>query len=119
MFAFYVLPGAYILGAVSIVMLVFSHLLYQAPAEEEGDPKNESPEDEQLIHRNPSELRDEHDDGNETQVENRDAEGRVYRYRRQLDKISAANMTLGGLFEGLVDFRSVRSVSPSECYATY
>ena len=108
-----VLPGAYILGAVSVVMLVFSYLLYEAPAEDEANSQDETPQDEQPTQSNPSELGDERGNGDDPQVEHRDAEGRVYRYRRQLDKIRAASMTLGGLFEGLVGF-SVGEIGVTE-----
>jgi uncharacterized membrane protein YfcA len=91
-----ILPGNLVLIAVSVAMLVFSYLLFRAPAEEPGGRQEEAA---QGVGAEEGAA-----DEDTAQVEHRDRLGRTYRYQRTNDPLRAVAMAVGGLFEGLVGF---------------
>jgi uncharacterized membrane protein YfcA len=90
------LPGHLILLLVSVVMLLFSFLLFRAPGEDTGEPG--------VVDANEAGQAQGQTSIAAGQVVHRDRRDRVYRYRRGNDPLRAGAMAIGGLFQGLVGF---------------
>ncbi len=80
------LPAGFVLAAIGGVMLMFGYLLYRSPTEEEIGGRAQEERADLPGHGRP--------------VEHCDAQGRVYRYRRQNDRLRAGAMTVPAVLIG-------------------
>lgn len=83
-YAAHFLPGYWLLVVVGLGLLLFSFLLIRETAEAQKPHAGDS--------------------SAEALEEHRDAQGRVYHYRRLNDVLRAATTAVGGVFQGLVGF---------------